>query len=174
MDSSCFRPTVWHLPSSLTRNLIPTKVTFSHLDNQNNARLLILFEYKPHKTVWTSLPPGEQERLDAIQEKNKGLFPLSYMDMLSIDPKIITHHLNVDPKYKPVRIKKRSYNQERYYVMKIEVKKHLKAGHITKVYYPNWLANVVYIKESNRQWTMCVDFIDTNKLVEKIISHCHA
>ena len=44
-----------------------------------------------------------------------------------------------------------------------EVRKLQDAGFIRKVYYPNWLANVVMVKKANRKWRMCVDFTDLNK-----------
>ena len=34
---------------------------------------------------------------------------------------------------------------------------------IRKVYYPDWLANVVMVKKANGKWRMCVDFTDLNK-----------
>ena len=44
-----------------------------------------------------------------------------------------------------------------------EVNKLLAADFIHKVYYPNWLANVVLVKKANGKWRMCVDIIDLNK-----------
>ena len=44
-----------------------------------------------------------------------------------------------------------------------EVRKLEDAGFIRKVYYPDWLANVVMVKKANRKWRMCVDFTDLNK-----------
>ena len=43
-----------------------------------------------------------------------------------------------------------------------EVNKLLDANFIRKVYYPEWLANVVMVKKANRKWKMCVDFTDLN------------
>ena len=39
----------------------------------------------------------------------------------------------------------------------------MSAGFIREVYYPDWLANVVLVKKTNRKLRMCVDFIDLNK-----------
>ena len=38
---------------------------------------------------------------------------------------------------------------------------------IRKVYYPNWLANVVMIKKANGKWRMCVDFTNLSKAFPK-------
>ena len=42
------------------------------------------------------------------------------------------------------------------------VNKQLTANFIRKVYYPEWLANVVMVKKANEKWKMCVDFMDLN------------
>ena len=38
---------------------------------------------------------------------------------------------------------------------------------IRKVYYPNWLANVVLVKKTNGKWRICVDFTNLNKACSK-------
>ena len=43
----------------------------------------------------------------------------------------------------------------------------LEADFIRKVYYPDWLANVVMVKKANGKWRMCVDFTDLNKACPK-------
>ena len=43
-----------------------------------------------------------------------------------------------------------------------EVEKLLTAGFIREVHYPEWLANIVMVKKSNRKWHMCVEFTDFN------------
>ena len=37
------------------------------------------------------------------------------------------------------------------------------AGAIKKVFYPEWLANMVVVKKKNRKWRVCVNFTDLNK-----------
>ena len=41
-----------------------------------------------------------------------------------------------------------------------EVDKLLAANFIREVYYPEWLANIVMIKNANGKWRMCFDFTD--------------
>ena len=48
-----------------------------------------------------------------------------------------------------------------------EVRKLLEAGFIREVYYPDWLANVVMVRENNGKWRMCVDFTDLNRACPK-------
>ena len=87
--------------------------------------------------------------------------------MPKIDPSVITHHLNVSSSYKPVRQKKRVFVPERDNAIKEEVHKLVTVEFVRKVYYPNWLANVVIVKKANGKWRMCVNFTVLNKACPK-------
>ena len=95
------------------------------------------------------------------------VFAWSHEDMPGINPEDIVHVLNVDPTMKPVKQKRRKFALERVEAIAEEVEKLLKAQFIQKVYYPEWLANVVLVKKSNGKWRMCVDFINLNKACPK-------
>nr|XP_023901973.1 uncharacterized protein LOC112013826 [Quercus suber] len=60
--------------------------------------------------------------------------------MPGIDPRAITHRLNVFPSSKPVRQKKRVFASERDKAIKEEVQKLTTVHFIREVYYPNWKA----------------------------------
>ncbi|KAM2115424.1 hypothetical protein EV1_022763 [Malus domestica] len=92
--------------------------------------------------------------------------------MPGISPDIICHHLSIDPKTKPVRQKRRSYDAERYEAMKAEVEKLKGIGFVREVNYPTWVANVVLVKKNPTKeslllqkvlWRICVDYTDLNK-----------
>ena len=87
--------------------------------------------------------------------------------MSGIDPSVISHHLNVCLSTKPVRQKKKMFTLEREIAIKEEIQKLTAANFIRKVYYPDWLANVVMVKNANGKWRMYVDFIDINKTCPK-------
>ncbi|KAM2114842.1 hypothetical protein ACFX1Q_023335 [Malus domestica] len=70
------------------------------------------------------------------------------MDMPDISPDIICHRLSIDPKTKPVRQKRRSYDAERYDAVKAEVEKLKGIGFICEVNYPTWVVNVVLVKKN--------------------------
>jgi len=59
------------------------------------------------------------------------------------------------------------FSPERNNAIKKEVQKLVIAEFIHKVYYLDWLANVVTVKKANGKWTMFVDFIDLNKACPK-------
>uniref|UniRef100_A0A2N9HB70 RNase H type-1 domain-containing protein n=1 Tax=Fagus sylvatica TaxID=28930 RepID=A0A2N9HB70_FAGSY len=99
--------------------------------------------------------------------KNADVFAWSHDDMPSISTNVITHKLNVNPSIAPVKQKRRVFAPERNTAVMEEVDKLLKAGFIREVYYPEWLANVVMVKNSTGKWRMCVDFTDLNKACPK-------
>ena len=87
--------------------------------------------------------------------------------MGGIDPAVITHRLNTSPSFKPVKQKWRSFAPERQKAINEEVGKLLQAGAIREVEYPEWLANVVLVKNENGKWRLCIDFTDINKACPK-------
>ena len=102
----------------------------------------------PAKTIsiGTYLSDQESDQLLRFLYDNADVFAWSPSDMLGIPSKVITHKLNVDPSFRPVRQKKRNFAPERQEAIKTEVDKLLTTGFIREVYYPNWLANVVMVK----------------------------
>ena len=43
----------------------------------------------------------------------------------------------------------------------------MEAGSIREVQYPEWVANVVLVKNSSGKWRVCTDFTDLNKACPK-------
>ena len=96
-------------------------------------------------------------------EKNMKVFPWKQEDMGGVDPAVITHKLNVNPSFKPVKQKRRSFALERQKAINEEVSKLLQAKAIRAVEYPEWLANVVLVKKANGKWRLCIDFTYINR-----------
>ena len=99
--------------------------------------------------------------------QNRDVFAWKQADMEGIDPAIITHRLNVNPSFKPVKQKRRSFAPERQKAINEEVGKLLQAGVIRELEYPEWLANVILVKKSNDKWRLCIDFTDINRACPK-------
>ncbi|KAL5555727.1 hypothetical protein UlMin_037963 [Ulmus minor] len=110
-----------------------------------------------------------QLRTDLINflRDHRDVFAWSHEDMPGIDPKVIVHRLNIDPSFRPVKQKRRTFNTERYMAINTEVDKLLKADFIREANYPDWIANVVLVKKANGNWRVCVDFTDLNKACPK-------
>lgn len=64
-------------------------------------------------------------------------FAWTHADMPGIDPRVITHRLNVDLSAKPIRQKKRAFAVDRNLAIAEEVDKLLKARFILEVFYPD-------------------------------------
>ncbi|KAJ9551982.1 hypothetical protein OSB04_016027 [Centaurea solstitialis] len=94
-------------------------------------------------------------------------FAWTHEDMVGIDPDIISHKLNVDPTFKPIKQKRRKFAPECNKVINDEVDNLLKTGKIREVKYPDWLANVVVVQKKNGKWRVCIDFTDLNKACPK-------
>ncbi|KAM1571014.1 hypothetical protein ACFX10_035949 [Malus domestica] len=122
--------------------------------------------------IGTTLSPPIRLSLISFLQENTEVFTWSYEDMPGISPDIICHRLSIDPKTKPVRHKRRSYDAERYKAMKAEVEKLKGIGFVREVNYPTWVANVVIVKKNSTKeslllqkvlWRMCVDYTNLNK-----------
>ncbi|KAJ9542222.1 hypothetical protein OSB04_028728 [Centaurea solstitialis] len=103
--------------------------------------------------------PDRKERSDC--------FAWTHEDMVGIDPDIISHKLNVDPTFKPIKQKRRKFAPERNKVINDEVDNLHKTGKIREVKYPDWLANVMVVQKKNGKRRVCIDFTDLNKACPK-------
>ena len=100
--------------------------------------------------------------------RHQDAFSWSASNMSGIDPDFLCHHLTMDPQVRPVRRRRRNFNDDRRQVISEETQKLLSAGHIREIQYSEWLANVVLVKKANRKWRMCVDFTYLNKGCPKV------
>jgi len=94
-------------------------------------------------------------------------FASSASDMPDIDPDFLCHHLTMNPQVRPVRQRRRKFNDDKRQVIKKEIQKLLSVGHIREIQYPEWLTNVVLVKKASGKWRMCVDFTDLIKVCPK-------
>ena len=113
------------------------------------------------------LSQEEQEGVAEVISRHLDAFAWSASDMPGIDPDFLCHHLSMEATVRPVRQRRRKFNEERQMVVREETQKLLSAGHIREIQYLEWLANVVLVKKANGKWRMCVDFTDLNKACPK-------
>lgn len=90
-------------------------------------------------------------RLVEFLYKNKDMFAWTSGDMLDIEPSVIALHLNMDPKAKLVKQKRRNFTLKRNMVVVEEVENLLQASFSRKVQYLEWLANIFVVKKSNNK-----------------------
>ncbi|KAJ4713136.1 Retrovirus-related Pol polyprotein from transposon 17.6 [Melia azedarach] len=117
--------------------------------------------------VGTQLTSDVRTSLVEFLVEYSDAFAWSHSDMPGISLSIISHRLNVDSIHRPVRQKRRAFNQERYDAIEEEVDKLLRAWFIRESKYPDWVSNVVLVRKPNGKWRMCVDFTDLNKACPK-------
>ena len=108
---------------------------------------VILDKDDPDKKV--SLSKKEKEELVAFLNENNDALAWSHKDIPRIDPSMAEHKLNIDPKYPPVRQKKRRFAPERNKIVSDEVDRLLETDTIKPCQYPDWLSNVVVVKKKN-------------------------
>ncbi|XP_052177535.1 uncharacterized protein LOC127791591 [Diospyros lotus] len=114
-----------------------------------------------------NLAPEVKCQLIEFLKTNLDVFAWNHEDMVGIAPEVMSHRLNIDPSYKPVRQKRRPMTPERYAALKEEVDKLLVNGFIREAHYPVWVANPVLVKKKNGKWRTCVDFTNLNKACPK-------
>uniref|UniRef100_A0A2N9GU89 RNase H type-1 domain-containing protein n=1 Tax=Fagus sylvatica TaxID=28930 RepID=A0A2N9GU89_FAGSY len=110
---------------------------------------IVLIEGDEKKTtrIGTSMAKEIRASVVSFLRENADVFAWSHDDMPGISTEVISHKLNVNPSTPPVKQKRRVFAPERNTAVMEEVDKLLKAGFIREVYYPEWLANVVMVKE---------------------------
>ncbi|KAL0453570.1 UNVERIFIED_CONTAM: hypothetical protein Slati_1335100 [Sesamum latifolium] len=75
---------------------------------------------EPGKT--TSIGIGDGEKLVQFLKINSYVLAWTVHDLVGIDPEVMTHQLNVNPAFRPVKQKKRNFEPERNKIIKEEWK----------------------------------------------------
>ncbi|GAA0159407.1 hypothetical protein LIER_38863 [Lithospermum erythrorhizon] len=87
--------------------------------------------------------------------------------MPGVDPGVSVHRFYVDPHYKPIKQKKRTFSEEKGEAIREEVDELLGANAIGELLFPTWLANVVLIPKPNGTWRICTDYTSINMACPK-------
>ncbi|GAA0153646.1 hypothetical protein LIER_37711 [Lithospermum erythrorhizon] len=95
------------------------------------------------------------------------IFAWEAKDMPGVDPMVSVHRLYVEPHYKPIKQKKRTFSEEKEEAIREEMDKLMGAKAIRELLFPTWLANVVVVPKLNGRWRMCTDFTNINKACPK-------
>lgn len=72
---------------------------------------------------WHQLDTETRQKLLAFFKKIKTLLPWDISDMLGIDPEVITHKLNIDLEFKPIKQRKRKFTYEKSQIINKEVER---------------------------------------------------
>lgn len=101
--------------------------------------------------ISTKLDTETRLMLLAFLKERSHCFAWDIFDMIGIDPKIITHKLHVDMEFKPVKQNRRKFAPERNQIVNEDVKILKSNGLIREVQYLDWLANVMVVKNKERE-----------------------
>ena len=145
--------------------IVETKYTSKPVETSQDVKIVPGDPSKILK-IGSAFLASEKTKITTLLRKNQDVFTWSHKDMLKIDREIIQHHLNVNPECKLVQQIQRIFALECNKAVTEEVEKLLKASFIREVFNPDWLINVVMVK-NNSKWRMCVDFTDLNKACSK-------
>ena len=118
-------------------------------------------------SISASLTEKEKLELMVLLKEFKDVFAWDYSEMLGLDPGLVAHTLNVDPKAKPMAQPARIFHIEIEGQIVKEVQKLLAVGFIKPIQHPRWLSNIVLVKKKNGQIRCCVDFKNLNKTYPK-------
>ena len=97
--------------------------------------------------IGTSLSLSTRKQLLDFLHRNADIFAWSASHMPGILTEVITHRLNVDPTFRPVWQKRRSFVLERQKAIQEEVEKLSTVDFIQESHYPSWLVNIVMVKK---------------------------
>ena len=117
--------------------------------------------------VGSQLNVSIQNILISFLKANLDVFAWTHADMCGISPEVAVHALNIDPKFTPVKQKRRTQGPERSAALKEEVDRLMENNFIKESTYPNWVSNPVLVKKANGKWRVCIDFSDLNKACPK-------
>ncbi|KAL0387576.1 UNVERIFIED_CONTAM: hypothetical protein Sradi_2639400 [Sesamum radiatum] len=73
------------------------------------------------------------------------IFAWTPQDKERIDPNVITHHLNIDPRVKPVKQRKMHFGPDKDKIIQAEIDKLRAVGHIEEMQFSEWLSNVILV-----------------------------
>ena len=130
---------------------------------------ILVDENDATKVLFIGVRLDDQMRRKMVDflRNNLDVFAWSHANMTRINLNVMCHRLNIDPRNRGIRQKRRPISGERAEALKAEVDRLQKVGLVKEAYYPEWLANPVLVKKANGQWRVCIDFTDLNKACSK-------
>jgi hypothetical protein len=84
-------------------------------------------------------------------------------DMPGVPRELIELSLDISKTATPIKQKLRQFSRDKKEAIRVEVTRLLAAGFIKEVYHPEWLANLILVRKKNKEWRICIDYIDLNK-----------
>ena len=93
----------------------------------------------------------KKKQLVALLQRYVDVFTWTYDEMPGLDPGLVVHSFNMDPRVKPVVQPAKIFHTEVKAQITQEVRKLLAAEFIKPIQHPKWLSNIVPMKKKNDQ-----------------------
>ena len=87
----------------------------------------------------------------ALLKKYVDVFAWTYDEMPGLDPELVVHSFNVDPRVKPVVQPAKVFHTNVEAQITQEVKKLQATSFVKPIQHPKWLSNIVPMKKKNGQ-----------------------
>jgi hypothetical protein len=117
------------------------------------------------KNVKIGAQCSDEEKLKFVRllGEFQDVFAWSYEDLRGFDPSLIQHAIHIKEGIKLVRKKQRPINPALKETILKELEKLLKVGIIFPVKYSEWVSNLVHVRKTTGQITLCIDFCALNQ-----------
>ena len=112
-------------------------------------RVNILLDDDKYFQVGASVRNEDRAEMLLFLIQNVDVFAWSPYEVPGMDLEFIVHRLNVDPLFPPKKQESRRSAKKHAKAVKQEVKRLKEAGLIREIFFPEWLANTVVVKEKN-------------------------
>ncbi|CAA0839165.1 Unknown protein, partial [Striga hermonthica] len=142
-------------------------VVTAEIANYDVERILVDTGSSADIMVGMELQEPIKTQLITLLREYVDIFAFTPEDLVGIDREVAEHKLNIDPKMRPVKQKRRHFGAELDIIMGNEVEKMIQAGHVKPIQFPEWLSNQVMVRKAENKWRMCTDFRDLNKACPK-------
>lgn len=119
----------------------------------------------------TCCSPSEIVALIKLLREFKDVFAWTYTDLKTYDTRIIQHVIPLKQDAKPFQQKLSNMHSSLEPRVKQDLDKLLVAHIIFPVRHCKWVANLVFVREKNRDIRFCIDFHNLNRASEK--DNCH-
>jgi len=112
---------------------------------------VLLEEERPDRTIQIGreIEAATRHSLISLLREYRDVFAFSPEEMPDINPAVIQQRSNMDPLQKPIIQKKQHMGPERAAAAVAEVQKLLEVRFIRECEYPEWISNVVLVKNPN-------------------------
>jgi hypothetical protein len=98
-------------------------------------------------TIGAACTPQEITAYTTLFQEYRDIFAWSYMEMPSLDPSIVEHHIDTWPDITPVHKKQRPLHPSKATTIKAKIDKLRTVGFIYPIAYTSWVSNPVPVNK---------------------------